>query len=402
MQRQPHLMAPGPTPLPPEVQQALARPALYHRSAAFKALMGRVQTGLRAVFQTDQPVLVLTSSGTGAMEAAVCNLFARGDAAVCVNGGKFGERWGKLLGAYGCEAIEITVPWGQPVTVDAVRAALDANPAARAVCVQATETSTATRHPVAELAALVRSYDGRRGHDVLLLVDGITAVGVDDLPMDTLGIDVMLAGSQKAFMLPPGLAFAALSERAWRASGRSDLPKFYFDLTAERKNQAGGATTYTPATALVVALEEALALIAKEGLPHTFARHARLAAATRAGVQALGLGLCSTAPANAVTACWAPPGVDAEVLRKSLLANQNLYLAGGQDQWLGRILRVGHLGWFQGTDILATMAALEVELARIGHPFPPGAGTCAAAGVLWGDAVDLASAARLRHDARHG
>jgi aspartate aminotransferase-like enzyme len=382
MKRWPHLMAPGPTPVPPTVALAMAGPAVHHRTSAFKELTLRVHKGLQAVFQTTQPVLLLTGSGTMAMEAAVCNLLSKGDEALFVNGGKFGERWGKLLDAYGCRSIAIQAEWGQPVAVEAVRAAIEAHPTARALFVQAAETSTATSHPLTDIAALVRSYDGKRAHDLLLVVDGITALGVDDLPMDALGVDVFCGASQKAFMLPPGLAFIALSERAWAATARSDLPKFYLDLQRERKNQVTGATAFTPATSLVFGLEQALQLIANEGLHNTFARHARLAAATRAGVQALGMTLCSAAPSTCTTGCFTPPGVDADALRKAVLQHHDLFIAGGQDQWQGKILRIGHLGYFFPVDILATLGALETELLRMGHPAAAGASVAAAAAVF--------------------
>ena len=384
MKRMPHLMAPGPTPLPPEVLQALALPAIHHRGAPFKAIMQGLQTALQAMLQTQQTVLTLTASGTGVMEAAVVNLLARGDKGICINGGKFGERWGDLLRAYGCVPVEVVVEWGQAPTVAMIQAALDAHPDARAVFLQASETSTATSFPLEAIARLVRSQDGKRDTDLLLVVDGITAVGVDDIPFDAWGIDALCAASQKAFMCPPGLGFLALSERAWAATQRSDLPKFYFDLARERKSQKTGVTTWTPATALVMAVDAALKLILDEGLAKTFARHARLAAAMRAGVQALGMTLLSSSPANCATAFAPPPHVDAEALRKAVLKHQNLFMAGGQDHLTGKIIRVGHLGYFQDADIIATIGALEVELARLGHANDVGAGTRAVAASLIG------------------
>ncbi len=373
------LMAPGPTPLPDRVRAALARPAVHHRGADFKACLGRVETKLQQVFRTTGEVLLLTSSGTGAMEAAVCNLLSRGDAAVYVNGGKFGERWGQILAAWGCRGIEISVPWGEPVTAGAVRATLAAHPEARAVFVQACETSTATAHPIEAVAAACRELDGQGAGDVLCVVDGITAVGVAPMEMDGWGIDVLISGSQKAFMLPPGLAFVSLSERAWRACDASDLPKFYFDLRAERRGLAHRATAFTPASALVIALEEALEMMLDEGMEPLWRRHARLAAATRAGVVALGMTLLSSAPSAAVTGCVPPPGVDAGALRSGLLDRHAIVVAGGQDHLAGRLLRVGHLGDCHEADVLSVVAALEIELRRLGATVPADTGVAAAA-----------------------
>ncbi len=227
-----YLLAPGPTPVPPEALLAMARPALHHREPDFKPIFQECREGLKYLFGTDRDVIILASSGTGAMEAAVTNFLRRGDKALYVNGGKFGERWGKILKAYGCEPVEIRVEWGRAVDPEAVRQALDADPAIRAVYVQASETSTAVRHPVEALAEITRD------RDVILVVDGITAVGVFPLPMDATGIDVLVTGSQKALMLPPGLAFIAWSEKAERFLESSDLPRFYFDLAAERKSSA--------------------------------------------------------------------------------------------------------------------------------------------------------------------
>src|SRR5437763_7630802 len=247
----------------------MALPVIHHRTPQFGEMLAEVQEGLRELFGTGQDVLVLAASGTGAMEGSVTNLLSPGDEVVVVNGGKFGERWTKICQGYGVVVHEVTVEWGRAVEPAAVAHALEAHPKVRAVFAQASETSTCVLHPVPALAELTR----RR--DVLLVVDGITAVGAVDLPMDRLGIDVLVTGSQKALMLPPGLAFAALSERAWAATERARLPRFYFDFRRERKGVAERSTAWTPAISLIYGLRAALRLLLDEGLPGVYARHDR-------------------------------------------------------------------------------------------------------------------------------
>ncbi len=261
------LLAPGPTPVPPETLLAMARPIIHHREPEFKPVFEECRKGLQYLLQTNRDVVVLAASGTGAMEASITNFLRRGDKALYVNGGKFGERWGKILKAYGCQAVEVPVEWGRAVDPATVRSALDADPEIRAVYVQASETSTGVRHPVEALAAITRERPG-----VLLVVDGITAVGVFDLPMDSLGIDVLVTGSQKALMLPPGLAFIAWSEKAEGFLGTADLPRFYFDVKAERKKQLDNQTAWTPAVSLVVGLADVLRQIREETREGVFAR----------------------------------------------------------------------------------------------------------------------------------
>ncbi len=372
-----YLLAPGPTPVPPEVLAALGRPIIHHRTPQFAAVLAEVQEGLRELFGTHEDVLVLASSGTGAMEGAVTNLLSPGDEAVVVNGGKFGERWTKICRAYGVTVHEIRVEWGRAVAAPAVGAALDAHPQARAVFMQASETSTCVLHPVAAVAEITR----RR--DTLLVVDGITAVGVMDLPMDRLGIDVLITGSQKALMLPPGLAFVALSPRAWAAVERATLPRFYFDFARERKGVAERSTAWTPAIGLLFGLQAALALMRAEGWANVHARHDRLARATRAGVTALGLALLAPdAPSPAATAVRVPEGVDGAGLVRYLRDRMHVTFAGGQDQLKGKIVRIAHLGWIGTFDIVTALAALELALHRFGHPVTFGRGVGAAEAVL--------------------
>jgi aspartate aminotransferase-like enzyme len=372
-----YLLAPGPTPVPPAVLAAIAQPVIHHRTPQFGRVLAEVQTGLRELFGTSQDVLTLAASGTGAMEGAVTNLLSPGDEVVVVNGGKFGERWTKICQAYGVTAHEIRVEWGRAVDPAAVKAALDAHPAARAVFMQASETSTCALHPVPAVAEITR----RR--DTLLVVDGITAVGVIDLPMDRLGIDVLITGSQKALMLPPGLAFVALSPRAWEATERAKLPRFYFDFRRERKGVAERSTAWTPAISLVNGLGVALEMMRAEGWAAIHARHARLARATRAGATALGLRLLAPdAPSPAATAVCLPETVDGTALFRYLRDRMFVTFAGGQDQLKGKIVRLAHLGWVGAFDVVTGLAALEMALHRFGAPVELGRGVGAAEAVL--------------------
>ena len=372
-----YLLAPGPTPVPPEVMLRMAEPIIHHRTPEFSRVFGEVREGLKKVFQTREDVLMLASSGTGAMEAAVVNLLRAGERVIVVNGGKFGDRWTKICGTYGIRVEEVKVEWGEAVRPESVAAALERFPDARAVFVQASETSTTAVHPVEEIAGLTR------GRDTLLVVDGITAVGVYDLPMDRWGIDVLVTGSQKALMLPPGLGLIALSARAWERANAEHLPAFYFDLKRERKNHLDNTTAYTPAISLVLGLHTVLRMLEEEGLPQVFARHARLAEATRAGVQALGLRLLApNAPSPATTGFFLPDGVDGGKLTKYLRDRMGITFAGGQDHLKGKILRVAHIGWFGDFDIVTALAAIEMSLVRFGREVALGTGVAAAERVL--------------------
>lgn len=372
-----YLLAPGPTPVPPEVLAAIALPVIHHRTPQFGAVLAEVQTGLRELFGTAEDVLILAASGTGGMEGAVANLLSPGDEVIVVNGGKFGERWTKICQAYGVAVHEIRVEWGRAVATPMVASALDAYPKVRAVFMQASETSTCVLHPVAEVAALTRA------RDTLLVVDGITAVGVLELPMDRLGIDVLVTGSQKALMLPPGLAFVALSPRAWEAVERARLPRFYFDFRRERKGVHERSTAWTPAISLIQGLRVALEMMRAEGWANLWARHARLARATRAGATALGLGLLAPdAPSPAATAIRLPEGLDGSALFRYLRDRMQVTFAGGQDQLKGKIVRLSHLGYVGTFDVVTALAALELALHHAGHPVTFGRGVGAAEAVL--------------------
>lgn len=372
-----YLLAPGPTPVPDQALLAMAAPIIHHRTPQFSEVFRETADLLKYVFQTKQDVLILAASGTGAMEGSIVNLYSPGDEVVVVNGGKFGERWGKISEAYGLKVHWITVEWGKAVDPAVVKKTLDENPKAKGVLVQASETSTTAAHPIKELAAITKD------RDCLLIVDGITGVGVFDLPMDEWGIDVLVSGSQKAFMLPPGLAFVALSEKAWKFQETAKCPRFYFDYKKERKNLKDNTTAYTPAVSLITGLRECLKLIKEEGLYNVFGRHDRLARATRAACAALGLkALAPDAPSNAATGVFVPEGVDGGKLVKYLRDEVGVTMAGGQDHLKGKILRIAHLGYVDTFDIIISIAAIEMALAKAGHKVQFGKGVGAAQEIL--------------------
>jgi len=372
------LFSPGPTPVPERVLLAMAGPVMHHRDPGYEVLFQEVREGLKYVFQTKQEVLVLASSGTGAMEAAVCNTLSAGDEALVVRGGKFGERWGEICEAYGVKFTPIDVTWGQAVDPALIKKALDAKPAIKAVLVQASETSTGVMHPIKEIADIVKNRAG-----TILIVDAISALGVSDLPMDQWGIDVLVSGSQKALMLPPGLAFIALSAKAWGFAEKSNLPKFYFNLKEELAVAQKNQSQFTPAISLVVGLREALKMLKEEGLENVFKRHEMLARATREAVKALGLELLApTAPSNALTAIKAPEGVDGKKLKKNFEDQFGLIIAGGQSQLKGKIIRIAHIGYFQSLDIIQAISTLELVLKGLGYPVKLGAGLKVAEEIL--------------------
>ncbi len=371
------LLAPGPTPVPARVRAALARPVIHHRTPQFGEIFGRVREGLKELFGTSNDVLMLSSSGTGAMESAVVNCFSPGEKVLVVNGGKFGERWVKLAEMYSLDPVVLTVEWGQAVRVADVEAALKDNPDIRGVLIQASETSTTASHPVQEIGRLTRDKD------ILLVVDGITAVGVYEVPMDDWGIDVLVTGSQKAMMLPPGLAFISLSDRAWSRSESVCQPRYYFDLARERAGQAKNSTAYTPAISLIFGLDEALAMMQEEGWSELYARHDRCARATRAGCTALGLRLLAPdTPSSAATGVFVPDSIDGKKLHGYLRDKMGVAFAGGQDQLKGKILRLAHIGYIDVFDTVTAIAALEMGLHHFSHPVQLGRGVGAAQEVL--------------------
>jgi len=366
-----YLMTPGPTPVPESALAAMAGPVIHHRHPEFQGVLEDVRKGLKELFQTSQEVLMMASSGTGAMEGAVVNLMSRGDRVIVVEGGKFGERWTEIAKAYGLETDVIKVTWGRAVDPGEVKKRMDSAPA-KAVLVQFTETSTGVVHPVKELAELTR------GTDTLLVVDGVTGVGVVSIPFDEWGLDALVTGSQKALMLPPGLAFACLSDKAWKGAENSDLPKYYFDFKKEHKKIKDNSTAYTPAISLIIGLRDVLERCREAGFENIYAENRKMAAAARAAAKALGLQLFAPdAPSPALTAVKAPEGIDAQKIVKIMREKHGVTVAGGQGEAKGKIFRIAHMGYISQWDLVVTVGALEAVLAELGHAFSPGAGMAA-------------------------
>lgn len=372
------LLAPGPTPVPPSALLAMAQPIIHHREPEFNPIFQECREGLSYLFQTSREVIILAASGTGAMEAAITNFLKKGDKALFVNGGKFGERWGKILKAYGCVPVEVACDWGKAVDPAAIAAALDADPSIRAVYFQASETSTAVAHPTKEIAALCKARPG-----VICVADAITATGVFPLPMDEWGIDIVVTGSQKALMLPPGLAFISWSAKAEEFLKTSDLPKFYFNLASEAKKQVENQTAWTPAVSLIVGLADVLRQIKAEKLEGVHARTALLAKATREAVVAMGLELYAPdSPSDACTSVKIPEGIDGSKVKKTFSQKYGVVVAGGQDQAKGKIVRLAHLGYVDTFDVITAIACLEMSLADAGWQGKFGSGTAKAMEIL--------------------
>lgn len=371
-----YLLSPGPTPIPNEVALAMSETMIHHRTPEFSRVFDEARRGLKKLFGTQSDVLMLASSGTGAMEASVANLFSPGDKVLVINGGKFGERWLNISNAYGLNPIDLKVGWGEAVKVADVEQQLKAHPDIRGVMVQASETSTTVFHPVKEIAKLTQNGP-------LFLVDGVTAVGVVPLSMDEWGIDVLVTGSQKALMLPPGLGFIALSDRAWERTKQAKLPRFYFDLNLERKNQQKGSGAFTPAVSLIFGVRASLRMLEREGLDNVYARHARLCKATRAAATALGLKLLAPdSPSPAATGIYMPQGIDSDQVLEYLRDKMNITLAEGQDQLKGKVIRIAHIGYMGAFDVITAIAALEMALRKFGVEIPFGRGVAAAQEVL--------------------
>lgn len=374
--RKNYLLSPGPTPVPERVLLAMAKPVIHHRTPQFGAVFKKCAEKIKPVFGTKNDVLILSSSGTGAMEAAVSNSFTTGEKVLVVDGGKFGERWGQIAKSYNLEVVTIKIEWGDAVDPADIKKALDGDADIKGVLMQATESSTTVKHPVEAIARITKD------RDVMLVVDGITGVGVFDMPMDDWGIDILVGGSQKAFMLPPGLAFIALSERAWERVDKAKNSYFYFDLKKERKNLKKGTTAYTTAVSLINGLQEVLAMMEEETLPKMYERQARLARAARAGTAALGLKPVTDSPSEAMTGVFLPEEIDGAKFVKVLRDNFGVTFAGGQDQWKGKIVRIAQLGYIGDFDIVVAMSAIEMALDKFGCSVNLGAGVGAAEAVL--------------------
>lgn len=365
-----YLLAPGPTPVPPEVLLAMARPMIHHRAPEFDPIFAEVRENLKWLFQTRNDVLQLACSGTGGMEGAVSNFLSPGDKAICINGGKFGERWTKICKTFGVQVHEIKVDWGRAVDPQMVAEALKKDPSIKAVYVQASETSTGVAHNCKALADIVRPLG-----ETILVVDAITALGVFDLKTDEWGLDVVVTGSQKALMLPPSMAFVSVSDKAWRLADKAKNAAFYFNFKRERENQQKNQTAYTPAVSMILGLQEVLRMLKAEGLANVFARHATLAQAMREGVKAAGLTLFpKESPSDALTTVTAPEGVDGQQIYKNLRVQYGITAAGGQDHLKGKVFRISHMGYADRFDVITALAATEMVVKGLGYPITLGSG----------------------------
>ena len=364
MPKQINLRIPGPTPVPPDILEAVAHPMVNHRGREFGALIQRVSERLKDFFQTNSDVLVLSCSGTGGLEAAVANTLSPGDKVLAVSIGSFGERFAMIAETYGAEVTMLPYEWGQAARPEQVRQALDQEPGIKAVLVTHNETSTGVTNPLEEIAAVVREFDK------LLLVDAVSSLGAIPLEMDGWGLDVVVTGSQKGWMVPPGLAFVGVSDRGWKAYETAKMPHFYFDLGKHRGSQAKGQTPWTPTMSVFFGLDVALERMEVEGLERIFARHARMANMVRQGVKRLGLRLlCEDErfASDTVTAVKCPDGIEVSALRNLLEDEYGVVLAGGQGKLSGKIFRIGHLGLVEEADIRQALEALEQALAKLGY-----------------------------------
>jgi len=371
-----YLLSPGPTPVPDNVLSIAAEPIIHHRTPEFSKIFMEVTEGIKHVFGTKEEAYILTSSGTGAMEAAVANLLSPGDKVLIINGGKFGERWGNICKAYGIAHKEIVLEWGKDFGKDRLAAELKANPGTKAVFCQHSETSTGAYFDIQGFGEVVAATDAA------LVVDGISGTGAMPCPMDDWKVDVLLSGSQKSFMIPPGLAYIALSPKAWKLVETSKCPKFYFDLKRAKKNLADKTTPWTPGISLIIQQKKALEIVLAMGLDKLYAHHRVLADATRAGVKAIGLSLLAEKPGNILTAIKTPAGIEGGKIVKTMQGKYMAYIAGAQDPHKGEFFRIAHLGYMGGFDIITALSALEMTLNDLGYKFETGAAVKAAELVL--------------------
>lgn len=371
------LMTPGPTQVPEAALLSLAKQVTHHRTSEFKKTFAEVLAGLKVVFQTQGDVIVLTSSGSGAMEAAMVNTVPRGGKAIVLEAGRFAQRWGEIGQAFGIEIVRHQIPWGEAVSPADVEKLLAKHPDTVAVFGTLMESSTGVAHDVEAIAEVVRSSPA------LFVVDGISGAGVMECRTDDWGIDILVVGSQKALMLPPGLAFLTVSERAWKQMEKIKPQAFYFDLLQHRKKiHDGPDTPWTPAHTMIAALGENLKLILAEGMETVWKRARTLGRATRAGVEAIGLKVFAQRPAEGLTSVYLPDDVDGSAFLKRLESRFGIKVAGGQAQLKGKIFRIAHMGIIDELDILSTLGAIELVLDELGRPVELGAGMAAASGVF--------------------
>ncbi|PIP18973.1 MAG: aminotransferase [Candidatus Omnitrophica bacterium CG08_land_8_20_14_0_20_41_16] len=368
-----YLLTPGPTPLPPQVLEAMSRPIIHHRTPQFQAILKEVSEGLKYVYQTKNDVFILASSGTGAMEASVTNLLSAGDTALVVQGGKFGERWTEICYAYGITVEVIDVEWGKAVNPFLVEQKLKANSKIKAVFTTLCETSTGVVNDIASIGKVVKNTEA------VLVVDAISGLGAIDLKTDAWSCDIVVSGSQKGLMLPPGLSFISVSPKAFKLIEASKSPRYYLDLREAKKALDKTDTPFTPAITLIIALTEAFKIIKQDGLENIFLRHRKMADATRAAMKALGLAIFApTASSDVVTAVCVPVGLDGEKLVKTMRDSYGVTIAGGQGKLKGKIFRIAHMGFIEEFDIITGISCLEKVLTQMGYKFQLGSGIKAA------------------------
>jgi len=358
------LFTPGPTPVLPDALRVMSDPILHHRTSDFMAVLEEVRAGLKDLLGTTQEVLVLASSGTGVMEGAVCNLFSAGDKVIVVRGGKFGERWGEIARAYGLVEVALDIEAGRAPTVDDLKKRVSENLDAKAILLQACETSTGVDFPIEEIAAYTRTLP------MLLVVDAISAIGISPFEMDRWGVDAVVTGSQKGLMLPPGLGFVCLNERAWEFQEKAGLPRYYFDFAKERQSIVKNQTAYTPAVSLIVGLREVLRFFKKEGKEKIFRNYQKMSAAMRAAAQAMQLELFAKRPSPGLVSIRVPQGIDGKKIVKQMRDEHQMMIAGGQGALSGKIIRISCMGHMDGFDLIAVFAALENVLRSQGAKIP--------------------------------
>ena len=369
--RKQRLLTPGPTPLYPPALHAMMASDIHHRTEEFRNVYKSALADLKEVYGTQGDVLCFAASGTGAMDASVSNLFSKGDKVVVCTAGKFGERWAEIAKAYGLNANVLKVEYGEVVTPDRIDAALKAEPGTKGVFIQASETSTGAEHDVKTIAEIVKKTDA------IFVVDAITGLGTMPLDIDGWGLDVVIGGSQKAFMIPPGLAFMSVSAKAWKHAETATLPHYYFNLKKEKKSGDGGESSWTPATSMILALGDALKYVKKIGIANLVENAQLLARATREAACELGLEVFAKRPGSSVTAVKAPAGMDSKVIVKGFKENFGAIIANGQGTMQGRIFRIAHLGYFDFADMFGVIAGLEIILRANGHHVELGKGVAA-------------------------
>lgn len=363
------LFTPGPVSIPEEILLEMAKPIMHHRTDEFLSIAKEVFEGLKYLFQTKNDVLILASSGTGAMEASITNLFSKGEKIIVINGGKFGERFAEIGKAYGLDVTDVKVEWGNSLPKEELEKIIEKNKDAKGVFVNLCETSTATSFDVKGYGEIVSKYE-----DIILVVDAISSLGAVPCYMDDWKIDCLLTGSQKAFMLPPGLSFISLSEKAWEKNKNSNLPKYYFDLKKYKKSLEKFDFPFTIPVSLIVGLNKSIQIIKQYTIEKIWEEHKKRATATREAIISMGLKLLSSSPSDAVTAILLPENIDGEQLLKFIRKNYGISFAPGQDKLKGKIVRISHLGWQDEFDVLTSLNALGVGLEKFGYKVDIGKG----------------------------